>query len=365
MIPVKRALLSDETCVHLRQEIAAGTFVGELPSCRELALSLQVSVPTILTVLDQLASEGVIEKGKPRRPYRVVENAALSFPPLHERRRILVISYKPLGEYDSNSRAAVDRIMLDAMRQGWEFQHRIVAYHGSKQPSARWDDLIDEIRPTQLIALGGTLVLAEWAARRNIPTLFVGGVPGETPVVAIGVSLKQRLAEALERLLDLGHRHICMPMTGLEDYFVAKMHQTLRASLEQRGIPFVPTYHAPLAPRGNRKAATSLISSVIAAREPTAMIFIEWIDFISAVGLLAEHGLTLGRDVVGVILTHDPQLESFHPEPASFRLPLQRLERTLSEWMKNPNAPRFRKGGLMLQPSQFHEGEAFHPPRGI
>lgn len=363
MIPVKRALLLEDTVAHLRRELHAGSFLDELPSCRELAASLQVSVPTVLAALDQLAEEGILEKGKPRRPYRVAANTSSISPFTVERRRILVISYKPLGEYDSNSRAAVDRIMLDAMRQGWEFQHRIVSYHGARHPSTRWDDLVDEIRPTQLIALGGTLVLAEWATRRKLPTLFVGGVPGDTPVIAIGVSLKQRLAEALERLLNLGHRHICMPMSGLEDYFVANMHQTFRSCLESRGIPFVPTYHTPLAPRGNRKAAASLISSVIAAREPTAMIFIEWIDFVSAIGQLAEHGLALGRDVVGVILTHDPQLESFYPEPASFRLPLPRLERILGEWMKNPNAPRFRKGGLMLQPSQFHAGGAFLPPR--
>ncbi|BCU76603.1 GntR family transcriptional regulator [Luteolibacter sp. LG18] len=362
MTPVKRALLVDDTAAHLRRQIGAGAFSGELPSCRQLARSLQVSVPTVLLALERLTDEGLLLRGKSRRPYQLAAQPGKPSKVDQRRRLILVISAKPLGEFEANSRAAVDRVMSDCMQHGWEFQHRLIPYSDARRSSPRWDEMLDDIRPSMLVALAGNKVLAEWAVRRGVPTLFVGGVPGEHAVTAIGVSLRDRLEVAIDSLLRLGHRHICLPICGLQEYFIQAMRQQLEEALAARGIPFVPMYHAPGTPHRSPTAMVSLLGKVFAARVPTAIILVEWIDFVSASALLAKHGLAFGKDVVGVVLTYEPHLEWFQPRPAHFRLPLQRLQRTLSEWLKNPNAPRFRKGGLMLQPCRFYEGDAFRGP---
>jgi len=364
MVPVKRSLLLEETVSHLRQAISAGDFPRELPACRTLAKALQVSVPTLLAALEILVAEGLVSRGKPRQPYRLTASRA-ELPvgmDRTDRRCILLISAKPLGEFDSNTRATVDRLIVDSMRRSWEFQHRIVPYGEARRPSPRWDELLDEIRPTHLVALAGNLVLAEWAEKRGVPTLFIGGVPGETTVTAIGVSLKDRLEQALEMLLAQGHRYITLPICGLQEYFIHTLREVTATALASRGIPFVPTYHTPARVIRSQTGMKSLLPNVLAARAPTALIFVEWIDFVASIGLLAERGLVFGRDVTAVILTHDPQLEWFEPQPAYFRLPVRKLERILGEWLKNPRAPRFRKGGLMLLPCRFHEGGAFRGP---
>ncbi|MGC4013041.1 MAG: GntR family transcriptional regulator [Luteolibacter sp.] len=361
---MKRALLVEETTVHLRRQIASGGFASELPSCRELAKSLQVSVPTVLSALERLVEEELVIRGKPRRPYRLGAAARTSIKSTPRRPVILVISPKPVGEFDANSRSAVDRVMLECVQHGWEFQHRLMVYAGATRPSPRWDEILDEVRPTQMVALAGNEVLAEWAAQRGVPTLFVGGAPGKTPVVAIGVSLRARVEGALEKLLALGHRHICMPVCGLQDYLTEPVRRQFADTLATKGIPFVPTYHVPVSPSRGPTVVPSLLLKIFAARIPTAMIFVEWIDFVSTSALLANRGLAFGRDVMGIVLTYDSQLEWFHPRPAHFRLPLQRLERILAEWLKNPGAPRFRKGGLMLQPCRFYDGDSFRGPLG-
>lgn len=362
MTPVKRALLVEETASHLRRQVASGVFSSELPPCRELAKSLQVSVPTLLSALERLTEEGLVVRGKPRRPYRLGSEARAAAKPATRRKIILLISPKPIGEFESSSRSGVDRVMLECVRHGWEFQHRILSYADASRPSPRWDEILNEIRPTQLVALAGNKVLAEWITRRGVPALFIGGAPANTPVVAIGVSLRARLEAALEKLLALGHRHICMPVCGLQDYLTAPVRTQFATTLAAGNIPFVPNYHVPISPTRSPSAVPSLLSKVFAARIPTAMVFVEWIDFVSTAALLANRGLAFGRDVAAIVLTYDNQLEWFHPRPAHFRLPLQRLERILGEWLKNPTAPRFRKGGLMLQPFRFYEGDAFPGP---
>lgn len=355
MPPVQRPLLLDETVTHLRREIADGTFGEELPACRHLSAALQVSVPTVLAALERLAAEGLLERGKPRRPYRVAAGAAQAAE-AGERRCVLLLSSKPLGEFDANSRSAIDRLIETAMRRGWEFQHRMLAYSGVRHPNRRWDEVLESVRPTHIVALAGTQVLAEWASEHGIPTLFIGGVPGSTSVTAIGVSLRERLEEALDVLIARGHHHISMPVCGVQESLVANIRTAFELKMRARGIPFVPNYHTPAETVRTRDSIRHMLANVIDARMPSAIVFIEWIDFVAAIGLLAEHGLFFGRDVTAVILTYDPQIEWFQPQPAHFVLPLRRLERVLNEWLMNPRAPRFRKGGLMLQHCDFHEG---------
>ncbi|MFD0893053.1 GntR family transcriptional regulator [Luteolibacter ambystomatis] len=361
---MKRALLVEDTATHLRRQIASGAFSSELPPCRELAKSLQVSVPTLLSALERLAEEGLVVRGKPRRPYRLGSEAKTPAKPAARRKVILLISPKPIGEFESSSRSGVDRVMLECVRHGWEFHHRIIPYADATRSSPRWDEVLDEVRPTQLVALAGNKVLAEWASRRGMPTLFVGGAPANTPVVAVGVSLRARLESALDKLLALGHRHICMPVCGLQDYLSEPVRTQFADALAARNIPFVPNYHVPTSPTRNPTTIPSLLAKVFNARIPSAMVFVEWIDFVATAALLANRGLAFGRDIVGVVLTYDSHIEWFQPRPAHFRLPLQRLERILGEWLKNPAAPRFRKGGLMLQPFRFYEGDAFRGPGG-
>lgn len=346
---VERTSLVAIVASRIRKEIEDGRMGDEIPSCRDLAARLDVSPPVTLAALRQLAAEGWLIPGKARRPYRVAARQEAGSTP---ERRLLILSSAPVVSYNSYTRATVKRLMLECTADGWEIKQSILEFKESRQPGRRWDELVTKYRPTHLVALMGTPVLARWARKLGLPAFFIGGSPGDTTVPAVGISLSGCVRRLLPDFLGRGHLHFSLPVCGYPEAYLESIRRACREELEKRGLTFVPAYHTPCRPHANGDAVRSALHEVFATRVPSALIFTRIDDYLAALGLLQRHRLMPGKDLSITVLTHDDLLDWMDPRPAHFVYPTPKYWRIVKSWLRDPASPRFNRGSIHL-PATF------------
>jgi DNA-binding LacI/PurR family transcriptional regulator len=354
MKALERSRLADTVAATIRDEIDRGRISEELPSCRDLAMGLGVSLPTVLVALQQLATEGLLVAGKPRRPYRLTVRPEHG--PLSEK-RLLILYPRWIGGLKSVTRDTVDRLHLKCAEEGWDVQIRILDYSNASRPGRRWDELLGKERPTRLVAVMGTPVLARWAKESGIQALFIGGSPGDSMVPSLGISLSACVRRLLPNLLNRGHRNFCLPICGYTELYVEALRGVCREALEDRGLTFVPAYHAPFRAQGGGEAIRAALRPVFATRPPSALIFTGLKDYLATMGMLHEYRLIPGKDVSITVLTHEDPLDWMDPQPGHFILPSNKLWQLVRNWLKAPAAPRFNAGAILLPATYMPESD--------
>jgi len=222
MKPLQRVRTADREADCLKQQIASGTLGTAFPSCRQLAAQLEVSPPTVLQALAKLVHEGWLAPGGARRPYRVVQTMGMVAKGPH---RLLLLSPQPLSSCDSYTRSMVEQMVIACTAAGWDIQTRILDYRNRRYPARKWDELVRSHNPTRLVVVIGTPVVARWARRLAIPTLFLGGSPGETGITTVGVSLSALVRVLLRGLPDAVCLNFCLPLCGNPGEFATSIHR--------------------------------------------------------------------------------------------------------------------------------------------
>jgi hypothetical protein len=345
MRPIQHSHVAGQVIGILRHEIREGLLPEVLPSCRDLAGRFGVSTPTVLTALKQLAADGWLVPGKPKRPYRLAVPSARK--PVLER-RLLILSSEGIGLHSGYTQAAVKQLVLECTSEDWEVRTQILAYTNASRPGRRWDLLIGKFRPTHVVAITGTPVLARWLDKHRVPSLFIGGSCGDSNVTVVGVSLSACVRTLLQDWLERGHFYFCLPVCGYPDAFVEAMHRVCREELERRGMAFVPSYHAPSRQHGGGGEIRSVLKQVFATRMPSALIFMKLNDYLGALGLLQSHRLVDSHGFPLAILTHEDAIDWMDPRPAHFVYPYARLWRHLKGWLHSAPGSRFHQSNVRM-----------------
>ena len=324
----------------------------EVPTCRELSADLEVSVPTALGAMRVLAEEGRLISGSGRRRARWSAAGVK----VVETPRILVVCPRWLGNLSMVMRTELDRLHMEANARGWGFHREFWDYGpGQKHAVKRWNEVAERVRPSHVIAVLGSPVLAAWAKRCDLPTLFLGGSPGEHQVPTLGVSLSASVRQILPHLLAAGHSHPCLPLCGYGEDHVVAIRRVFSEVFADAGLSFVPNYHVPVAEGAGMESILGLLRPVLKARLPTAMLFTDSRHYLASLNTLRKAGLFPGENLAAGILGHDVEIEWMDPQPAHFRYPLSRFRRLMLDWLLAPHAPRFQKG-LILLPAGFVAG---------
>jgi DNA-binding LacI/PurR family transcriptional regulator len=346
MKPLQRVSMADRLVTHLKGEITSGSIADEMPSCRDLARKLGVSPPTVLAALAKLASDGWLSSSGGNRPYQIVQHRRAV---ADQRHRLLLLSAEPISSCNSYTRAAVERLTLECAEEGWEIQTRTLDFQNAKAPTHRWDELVRIHRPTHLMAITGTPVVARWAQALALPTFFIGGSPGDTGVPTVGVSLSASMRQLLRQLPADECLHFSLPICGYPEVFATAIHQACREELEARGIAFVPNYHAPCRLGSGPGEVRAALRPVMAQRVPNLLVFTKINDYLAVEGMLAANSQPSGRPKLA-FLTHDELLDWMEPRPATFIYPFAKLWQLVKMWLTHPDAPQFNRGNLRLKP---------------
>ena len=353
MESLRRITLADQAEVALREAIREGRFGERLPGFRPLAKALSVNPFTVAEAVSRLVEDGTLLSDGPRKKFRIPQGGRRGG--VAVRRKVLYLTAEPLHEMRTVTLEILSQLLLE--RPDWDVKHRTTGHGNDGRPDRRrWDGLLKSEEARHLVVFGGRPDIAKWSLDRGVPAYFLGGDTGRLPVPMLGVNAAEMLAQVMSRLMDLGHSRICQLMCGLPEGFCERQRQYMAKCLEERGLPFVPNYHAPIVPRSDPHELADALAKVIKVRPPTALVLFDWEHFITASCVLRDHGLMIPRDISVAMLSQERMMQWHLPGIAHFQYPVVQVARTLAKWIETPPED---PGVQVSLPLELVEAESF------
>lgn len=323
-----------------------------------MAKHLGVSPPTMGAALSLLLAEGWISKPGERQAYRVAKAGHRKVGP---KRKLLILTPELPSLTIETSRKILDAIRHRMLDKGWQVEVQILDYRHAKKARGSWDRVIAADENTWIIALYGRPSLAEWAIRRKLQMIFLGGTTDGFPVPIVGVKSSNLLEIVLLKLTALGHRKIVIPLCDRAESFHEAMRAVTRKVLEAAGHSYVAAYHNPESSYNDPGVMARIIESAFVSNPPTALVFMDWNELLAAYCVLSKLRLRVPEDVSLVLLNDQSDARWFLPQLTRFRFPEKRLTQALASWLEG----RLTIGTSepLVFPADFLAGETLVAPK--
>lgn len=361
MKPISKSSAPALVATALREEIANGSWEDRVPGARLLASRLGVSPPTVSAALLKLVEEGVLEGGGERRAFRVAgkrASASAKGAPVVEK-RLLILVHEDLSQLVDITRRVVEKLRDRMSGKGWRVDLQVVDFLHVKHMQRTWDRSIEVDANTSVIAIYGRPPLAEWAVKRNVRMLFLGGGTGGLPVSIVAVRSSEMAADALAKLTELGHSRIVIPLCDRTEVFKSALRDVTRKAIEATGHAYVRSYHNPESDYIKADVTWRILESVFSKETPTAFVLLDWKELILTHCFLARRGLRVPEDVSLVLLNDPAEGEWFHPRLVRYRFPVRRIVTEMVRWLES-DSTEVRTVSLS---SDFVEGDSIAAPK--
>ena len=360
MRAIKKTSVVEIARDSLRRELHDGSWDGRIPGTRLLAARLGVSPPTVAAALEQLAQEGLLVRGGSRRAYRVAHPQESGNPRSLQRkdRELLILTHEEPRLLVEATRQMLEMLVRRMAGKRWLVRQQVVDFLHVKRPQASWDRLIGVRDGTKVVAVYGRQALAEWATRRKVPILFLGGDSGAFPVPKVAVSSSRMAEEVMTLLATMGHRRIVLPLCDRSEDFKKSMRDVTRRVVERAGDCYVPGYHNPQSSYCAPDVMRRILARTFSRQPPTALVLLDWNEAVAASCFLTEHGLRVPRDVSLALLSDSVTADWFHPKLCRFRFPQERMLSEISKWLEEKSR---NKHGAALS-GIYVAGDSIGPP---
>lgn len=364
----RRLSAIDQAELGMEQAIAKGEWKDLLPSYKTLSQLLGFSVPTISLATARLCERGVLVTAGARRRYRIAPGKARGGrgsparrPPEPER-RLLILSPSAEATWDDNQRRVVLEIMSSAVDDGWGCAKASDDFLRAREPLKRWDKLLLRHRPTHLLAIQGTRALAEWAKANRIKVAFIGGTAlPEGDGLSLGIHLSPLLRHACRELTGQGHRRILFPYWGELSALADAAAVTLGESLGVDPARLMADGAVFAAPPGKPAEHRERLLRHLDRVRPTALILVDWRDFLVAWDCLRERGLKSPQDLSLIVLNPGAEIDWFSPTPAHYRIPQGHFAEEVRAWRtgRRPGGDGMTRAAL----AAWNPGKTFGPAK--
>lgn len=360
---LERKSLVDQVEAALLAEIEQGRWTGLLPGLRELAQTLEVSVPTLSTAIDRLVKKGALIGRGGRKRFQVAGKRQPGATKTKPSRRLLIIT-SPGGIAVQNKVATdvIHSFSIALARRGWTVQYAEVDFYEAKKPHRNWDELLKGDRVDRILVLFGREAIGEWAIGTGLPTCFLGGNPGDLPIPVIAVKSQHMVEHALEQLVAAGHRNFLIPLCRRHPSLVGHVRESYANVLSRHGLPPRPEIEVPAPDTHTPETLMRLMERAWSqTKPPTGLVFMDWRDCVTGLAFLLARGLRIPDDVSVVVLTHEFQIEWFRPALAHFTYPQDGFVKALLRWIDGKGYNRDVLVRKMME--SFEPGKSIAPPR--
>ncbi len=347
MKPFRSISAVEQLAAHLREEIASGGWRDAMPGVAKLSLALGVGTRTVVAALQILKREGLLEGDGERRRSRIV--AAGTGKPRGLRIRIL--------QYDIDD--AHDEHVI-----GLRFRLEEKGHHVAVAPKTLSELKFDVKRVARMVektggdawvVRSGSRPVLEWFAARSVPTFAMFGRQTGIPMASVANVKSPALAEALRRLVDLGHRRIVLltredrrkPIPGL-------MERRFLDELQRLGIP-VGAYNLPEW-EDHRDSFQRCLQGLFRHTPPSALIFSEPTFLFATQQFLTRRRLSVPEHVSMIALDDHPAFRWFVPEVSRIQTDGRRWVARIVDWADNVANGREDRRETLIR-SKFFKGE--------
>jgi DNA-binding LacI/PurR family transcriptional regulator len=289
---------SQQVADHLREEIARGTWVHEMPGSPALAAELGVHRKTVEAAMVVLEESGIVENRGPGRRRRVCQASGKAS---IRRLRVAFLRY---DQFDFRSHYLVDlkHKFLEAGHTVSVAPKTLVELKANLASLAR---LVEKMEADAWVVVGGSKEVLEWFSLQPTPVFAFFGRMRSLPIAGTGPDKVEVYREVVRRLVALGHRRVVQlarhhrgsPNPGV-------LTQGFLDELKDHGVQVGP-YNIP---HWDDTAGgfQRCLDSLFRATPPTALLIDQPSFFFAAQQHLSRSGI-LAPEHVSLICT-DPDL---------------------------------------------------------
>lgn len=348
---------SEQVASHLRQELLQGRWSESMPGAPTLAAELGVDHKAVESGLQRLEEEGLLVpqgKGRPRR-IELPERGRKALP-----LRVALLAH--------DSRGPETDYMIGLRHQLEEAGHLLFSPRESLgdlgMEVERVARLVRKTQADAWIVSAASKEVLDWFAAEGTPAFALFGRLAGLKIAGTKPNKGPALAEALRRLIGLGHRRISklsLPERRLPE--PGRLERMYLAELENHGIRTSP-YHLPnweANPEGLRRGLESLFGPT----PPTALIVDGASLFVAVQQFLGNRGLRVPEHVSLVCTDGDSHFSWCHPSIAHIRWDHRPVVRRILRWVNEVARGKDDRRQTMT-PAEFVDGgsvgSALSPP---
>jgi len=328
---VRRQSLPELTAGVLREGLLAGRWGGTLPGETKLALELGVGRNTVQAALRLLEAEGVLGKQGPGRSRTVAASGSggKARGPL----RVGVLLHERMVDENPGMQGTVAKLQHGIEQDGHTCFLSKPCQASLRHDTGRIAKYLAEMRADAWVLVAPRCEVAGWFAVQSVPAIAIGGRASDEPLAATGSVALPAQAEALRRLLALGHRRIVMICLGhLRQLVPSRTVSNFTAELDAHHIPWSYHYNVPEweeTPAGFR----ALLTGLFAVSPPTALMIDETPRLMATLAFLVERGLRVPQQVSLFVGQRDSSLAWLDPPIAHANWDNTPLVRRVVRWL--------------------------------
>lgn len=331
MTTFRRLSAAEQAELALREKIGGGEWVGVLPPVRSLAKQMGLSVPTLLRTLKALVRTGELVKGAGTRPYAIGKSAGGDG---KARRMLLVVAEAAAGELTGADLRLLNLLKEGLASGGAELRLERLDFADRTRPARRWDRLLERLQPSHIAVIRGNAAIADWGAKAGLPTVLIGGRDRSDGPNMLAMSMEPMLARLTGELRALGHRKALLPTPAPDPevarYLAEKLSQGMGAEL----ATVLRERWVVLLPNGTAEARSRTLAAALRSTGATAIVAIDWEEYLLAATTLAAAGLRVPDDVSLACVTHSPDARHVIPAPSHFLVPEEAFAKAVIRWMR-------------------------------
>lgn len=353
MAQLKTTNIPEQAAAHLREGIATGRWVGEMPGRDQLAADLGVSQRSIRKALTMLESEGLLLSQGKGRNNKIQESGKRSdIRPM----RVAVLLFK---QSDRN-----DALVTELRHQLDDAGHvSFLPYEGVQDLGMdvkRVERLVNKTKADAWVVPGASSPILQWFVDNDIKVFAIAGRRFRFPIAGTGPDKSPLLAEATRKLVSLGHRRIVLIYS--KNLRLPKPSRSSRAFLDAMSECGIPTGIYNL-PDWEETAAGfhDLLNSLFQTTPPTALIVDEAFQFHAAYHYLSQRGLRVPQDVSLVCADGDPGFNWCTPAVTHIHWDYNPVVRRIMRWVNNV-ARGIDDTYQSFTKAEFIEGGTIGPP---
>lgn len=326
MKPFRSLSTVEQLAEHLRVEIVGGGFGNAMPGVAKLSQDLGVGTKTVVAALQILKREGLLEGDGERKRNRIIAVGTTKPTAL----RICILLHDNADEHDEHTIALRYRL----------------AEHGHHVTTAPWTlselkfdvkrvaRMVEKIETDAWVVRAGPQPVLEWFASRPVPAFAMFGEQSGIPMASVANLKSPALADALRRLVNLGHRRIVLltredrrkPEPGL-------MERRFLGELERLGVP-VGAYNLPDW-LDDSDSFQRCLEGLFRHTPPTALILDEPTLLFATQQFLTRRRLSVPEDVSLLVLDNHAAFRWFSPEVSRIQTDSRRWVARVVEWADN------------------------------
>lgn len=327
--------MADRAEHALREALLSGRWSERVPGVRVLGQQLGVSPATASEAVRRLVADGWLKHDGTRKRMRVdIEQLRERVRQRPLARRLLFVTPEGLTTGDSTALVAVSELHQELFHEGWDVRHRILPYDPPEVALRSWDICREQLTPDLMVVWGARPSACDWALARDVKMVLFGGVQGSTPLPMISVQTSRMLERAMDELLARGHRAVALPMWGRADSFRQRMAEVMATKLAKVGVELKPDDNLPDSPNTSPGAMYNTLVKLWQRLQPTALVVIDWREFVLVSCFLRDRGISIPGDVSVVLLSDHPSMECYLPTLTHFEHPVTRMAQTVADWAR-------------------------------